>query len=141
VQLKYEILRQKIAPKPPKENQPMFAVIYRGYVKTGHENQYINYWKTISSYFMHKRGALASTLHKAEDGMWIAYSKWPDKARRDASWPINKNPINSELPFEIQEAIIGLKQCLILEKQLPEIRMEVMEDIILNEDVDSFGII
>jgi DNA-binding cell septation regulator SpoVG len=90
----------------------MFAVIYRAYLKTDKENQYQEYWKTIASYFVNERGALGSTLHKTAEGMWVAYSKWPDKRTRDASWPSNKNSINKEFPLEIQEAILGLKQML-----------------------------
>ena len=114
-----------------KENKPMFAVIYRGYVKIELENQYIKNWKFIASYFINERGALGSTLHKSEDGMWVAYSRWPDKATRDSSWPSSKDNINPELPFEVQQAIIELKQCLDLERQFPEICMEVIEEAVL----------
>lgn len=107
----------------------MFAVIYRGYLKPGSEKDYIKHWKLIASYFVHARGALGSTLHKTEDGMWIAYSKWPSKEMRDLSWPQNNQPIHPDYPREIQEAIAGLKECLDQDKRLPEIQMEVLEEI------------
>ncbi len=106
------------------ETQPMFAVIYRGYVKPELESQYQEYWKIVASYFVKERGALGSTLHQAEDGMWVAYSRWPDKATRDASWPRDKEKANADLPLHIQQAIEGLKAC---GEQLPEICMEVRE--------------
>lgn len=101
----------------------MFAVIYRSYVKAGFETQYHNCWTTIASYFISEKGALGSTLHRAENGMWVAYSKWPDKATRDAAWLHD----NSDLPVAIKEAIYSLKSCLEEENKLPEICMEVIE--------------
>lgn len=107
----------------------MFAVIYRGYVKPGLEQEYQEHWKTVATFFVRKRGALGSTLHKTEEGMWVAYSKWPDKATRDSSWPQGKDAVNPELPADIHQAIFGLKQCLDSERQLPEICMEIKESV------------
>jgi hypothetical protein len=69
-------------------------------------------------------------LHKTEDGMWVAYSRWPDQATRDASWPRDKENINAEIPADIQEAIRGLKQCLDEDRQFPEICMEIIEEVL-----------
>jgi len=110
----------------------MFAVIYRGFVNRGCEKQYILNWTKVANYFVQSRGALGSTLHKTEDGMWVAYSKWPSKEVRDNSWPQENQPINSEIPQEICEAILIMKDCLDKEKQLPEICMNVVETIIAN---------
>lgn len=107
----------------------MFAVIYRGYVKPELEGQYREYWKIVAAYFVKERGAIGSTLHKAEEGMWIAYSKWPDKRTRDASWPQREEAINPNLPVEVHEAIQGLRSCLDENRLLPEICMEVQEEI------------
>lgn len=104
----------------------MFAVIYRGYVKKEFEPQFRMCWKVVADYFVRRRGAISSTLHKTEDGMWVAYSKWPDKATRDASWP-QGDEINAELPSAVHEAICELKACL--EEQLPEICMEITEEV------------
>lgn len=115
----------------------MFAVIYRGYVRTGLEQQYVLYWKIIAAYFVNERGAIGSTLHKSEDGMWVAYSKWPDKATRDASWTNNKDNVHSGFPANILEAINGLKQCLDLERQLPEICMEIIEEVTADKAMEN----
>ena len=65
----------------------MFAVIYRGYLKSVDDKEvYRKAWHTVAAYFVAHRGALGSCLHKTEEGMWLAYSRWPDKATRDASW-------------------------------------------------------
>jgi hypothetical protein len=108
----------------------MFSVIYQGFVKPGLEEQYRVYWKAVASYFVNSRGALGSSLHRTENGMWVAYSKWPDKATRDASWSSDKNTISSDIPIEVQKAIIGLKDCLDGDRQFPEICMEVVEEMI-----------
>lgn len=108
----------------------MFAVIYRGFVKPGHEEAYKQYWHQIATYFVEYRGALGSCLHQATDGMWLAYSRWPDKATRDASWP-GENAPSSELPEKVRQAIIGLKNCRDQEREFPEIAMEIVDDLLL----------
>jgi quinol monooxygenase YgiN len=107
----------------------MFAVIYRGYLKAGKETEYQKHWKTVATYFVKKRGALGSTLHRAEDGMWVAYSKWPDRATRDASWPKEGASASLELPNEIVQAINGLKACLDEQRKFPELCLEVAIDL------------
>ena len=108
----------------------MFAVIYRGYLKSAHkEEQYKKAWHTVASYFVAHRGALGSCLHKTDDGMWVAYSRWQDKATRDASWPGEDAP-SSELPQDIRDAIYAIKNCSDQERQLPEICMEVVDDLL-----------
>ncbi len=106
----------------------MFAVIYRGFIKAGLEDSYQDYWKKVATYFVQKRGALGSTLHKTKEGMWVAYSRWPDAATRAAAWPANDEAINPEFPADMHEAIRGLKSCL--ETQLPEICMEITTEVL-----------
>lgn len=108
----------------------MFAVIYRSHIKLGLEDKYQKLWHEVASYFMQHRGAIGSCLHKTEDGTWIAYSRWPDKATRDASWSNDNNAINN-LPDVIKEAIILMKNCIDESRKLPEICMEVVEDLLL----------
>lgn len=47
----------------------MFAVIYRAYIKSGYEAEYQKLWRKIATYFVEKRGALGSCLHKTNEGM------------------------------------------------------------------------
>lgn len=105
----------------------MFAVIYQSYIKPDAEIEYQTLWKLIATYFIKHRGALGSCLHKTENGIWVAYSRWPDKATRDASWPEVNTP-SLELPASIREAIIKIKACADPHRLLPEICMEVIED-------------
>lgn len=105
----------------------MFAVIYRGFVKPHLEAEYVAHWKIVAAYFVKELGALGSTLHQTEEGMWVAYSKWPSRSARKTAWPKEGEP-NAALPPPIRAAISGLKQCL--EEQLPEIEMEVVAEVL-----------
>jgi len=109
----------------------MFAVIYQGYLKHGREVEYQQAWDTVARYFIAHRGALGSSLHVTSDGLWIAYSRWPDQKTRDASWPKDNEP-SREFPPEICEAILTIKDCLDPSRLIPEICMEVVNDLLLN---------
>lgn len=108
----------------------MFAVIYQLYLKPGREADYQAAWHAVAIYFKTHRGALGSCLHRTADGRWIAYSRWPDKKTRDASWPGENDP-SEALPLEIQNAILVLKDCADQERKVPEICLEVVEDLLL----------
>ena len=107
----------------------MFAVLYQSYLKPGREAEYKQAWHKIARYFREHRGAIGSCLHQTKDGLWIAYSRWPDKATRDASWPDNKMP-SQELPKEIRKAIFVLIECLDQNHKFPELCMEVVDDLL-----------
>lgn len=105
----------------------MFAVIYQGYLKPGRESEYREAWNRVASYFIEKRGAIGSCLHRTSDGLWVAYSRWPDKKTRDSSWS-SENEVTG-LPAEILQAVATLKDCL--EQKVPDICMEVVDDLLL----------
>lgn len=107
----------------------MFAVIYRAYLYPGKEIEYQNAWRKVATYFVEQRGALGSCLHCTSDGMWVAYSRWPDQKTRDASWP-GKNTPSCELPFEIRQAVITIQECLDQERSMPDICMEIVDDML-----------
>jgi hypothetical protein len=108
----------------------MFASIYQGYLKPGTEKEYQRLWKIIATYFIERRGALGSCLHRNSDGLWVAYSRWPDKATRDASWP-GENAPSDELPDEVRQAIIGIKECIDIDRKIPDLALEVVQDFLL----------
>lgn len=108
----------------------MFAVIYQGYVKSGREVEYREAWNLVARYFVEKRGAIGSCLHRTSEGLWVAYSRWPDKKTRDASWPGDNAP-SEELPHEIHKAILTIKDCLDQTQKFPDICMEVVDDLLL----------
>ena len=111
------------------QEKHMFAVIYRAYIKLDKEDEYQNSWRIVADYFINHRSALGSCLHKSDDGMWIAYSRWPDKETRDNAWPQDES-VNSGFPNEIKDAILGMKSCFIEEGTLPEICMTVIDDLL-----------
>lgn len=108
----------------------MFAVIYQGYIKTGREAEYQKAWNIVAHYFVKQRGAIGSCLHRSSDGLWVAYSRWPDQKTRDDSWP-GENAPSHELPSEIREAVLTIKECMDQERKLPDICMEVVDDLLL----------
>jgi hypothetical protein len=110
----------------------MIAVIYQGYTKSGREDEYREAWNTVARYFVEKRGAIGSCLHRTPDGMWLAYSRWPDEKTRNASWPGKDDP-SRELPDEIRKAILTIRDCLDEERKLPDICMEVIDDLLLKK--------
>ena len=107
----------------------MFAVIYQMYVKPGREPEYQELWSKIASYFVEHRGAIGSCLHRGSDGLWLAYSRWPNQATRDASWPGDDAP-SDQLPEDIRQAILSIKDCLDPERKCPEICLDVVEDLL-----------
>jgi hypothetical protein len=108
----------------------MFAVIYQSYIKLGRESEYREAWNTVACYFVSHRGAIGSCLHRTPDGLWVAYSRWPDKKTRDASWP-GENAPPVELPTEIVQAILTIKDCMDQDRKLSDICMEVVDDLLL----------
>lgn len=116
------------------QEKVMFAVIYRFKLKPQQEKSYEQYWRTIVNYFVKHRGAIGCCLHKGEDGLWVAYSRWPDKATRDAAWPGEQEP-DENLPIEIKETICQM-QAIRQEnqdlEQYDELCLEVVDDLLLN---------
>jgi hypothetical protein len=82
----------------------MFAVIYKFKLKPEQEELYQSHWHKIASFFKENCGAIGSCLHKGENGLWIAYSRWPDKSTRDAAWPGDDRP-NNDFPQDIYNSI------------------------------------
>lgn len=123
---------------PEKEHsQKMFAVIYQGYLKPGRENEYQEAWSKVAQYFIEYRGAIGSCLHKTSDGLWVAYSRWPDKKTRDSSWP-GENAPSEELPLEIRNAVLTIKDCLDSDRKIPDLCMDVINDRLLSSgDTES----
>ncbi len=112
----------------------MFAVIYQGYIKSGREFEYQEAWGKVARYFIEQRGALGSCLHRTSDGLWVAYSRWPDKKTRDNSWP-GENAPSTELPLEIRNAVLIIKDCLDPDRKIQDLCMEVVEDLFLTSNI------
>ena len=102
--------------------------MYQTYLKPdASEEAYCKAWTTIASHFVQKCGALGSTLYKANDGRWIAISKWPSAEKRDAVWPKKGDPINPSLPSDVQTAIATLKELFDPNRLIPETILTTVE--------------
>lgn len=107
----------------------MFAVIYKSYIHPEYEDEYLKLWEVIARYYVGNCGALGSTLHKTDEGQYIAYSRWPDKQTRDANWGDNRR----DLPSEIEKTIQHIKNCIDDTKPHDEICMKVVNDLLLEK--------
>lgn len=127
-----EIYRQKKAPFVKdiltKAHSSIFVMIYRGFIDPSKEDLYRKYWREIGTYFVKERGALGVALHKAENGTWVAISKWPSKAAYDALQTSNSES-GSPLPPHIQESMNKIKECY--SQQPPDIIGATLIDEIL----------
>ena len=66
-----------------------FVVIYRWRLHPGKEQQFQREWEINTPLFIHQSDALGSRLHRSEDGTWLAYAQWPDKATWEKSTPLS----------------------------------------------------
>lgn len=101
----------------------MFTVIYKNYVKKGREEDYLNLWQKIATYFKKERGAIGSCLHQGEDGLRVAYSRWPSRAQRDASWPLGEG-----MTSEIEQVIAQFNECIDEGRERSETCLELISN-------------
>lgn len=106
----------------------MIAVIYQGYIKPGREEEYQQLWHHVASYFKKHCGAIGSTLHQTDEGMWVAYSRWPDEKTRHQSWINDDNP---NIPLEMKAIITQLKDCIDLHRERSELCLKVIDDLLI----------
>jgi heme-degrading monooxygenase HmoA len=108
----------------------MFVVIYRFTLQAHQEKIYQQCWDKLTNYFIKQRGAIGSCLHKGDNGLWIAYSRWPDKATRDASWN-DAETTRQQFPEAVQNAIETMQKIKMENvdlEQYEEICCEVIND-------------
>ena len=58
----------------------MFAVIYRWRVLPGHEAEFEAGWRAGTDAIANEFGGWGSRLHRGDDGSFVAYAQWPDRA-------------------------------------------------------------
>ena len=58
----------------------MFIVMFEFVPKTGKEADFLRAWPKVTQGIYLFHGSLGSRLHKDEEGRWIAYAQWPDRA-------------------------------------------------------------
>ncbi len=98
----------------------MFAAIYTWRVKPGTEEAFRRHWVRGTEIVRDLCGAWGSRLHRAEDGLMIAYAHWPSKAERDRVW--------HNLPAEAQREVEAMRSYVV--EILPEIDLTVIDDLL-----------
>ncbi len=58
----------------------MFVMIYLWTVKAGAKKQFVQDWTAQTEHLKKDFGMSGSRLHFAENGLWVAYTEWKDKA-------------------------------------------------------------
>ncbi len=61
-----------------------FVVLYRWRVRAGMEDQFLAAWEIMTRKIKAERGGLGSRSHHADDGTYVAYARWPDRATWEA---------------------------------------------------------
>ena len=56
-----------------------FCVVNRFKVRPGLETEFEAAWLKLTKAYKRDRGGLGSRLHRAGDGLWVAYAQWPNK--------------------------------------------------------------
>lgn len=100
----------------------MFIALYRWKIKEGHENKFLEGWHRRTVEIYQHCGSFGSRLHKAEDGIWVAYAQWPDRQTYDAAQSIPV--IDTEARLMFRESI---------EEAYPDIYMNVVDDLLKAE--------
>jgi heme-degrading monooxygenase HmoA len=108
----------------------MFTVFYRFILQPHQEENYKKHWLTMVDYFKKNCGAIGSCLHKNEDGLWLAYSRWPTRESRDAAWHTDTE-LNKEFPQSVLDSIEYMHKIKHENEHLEnyeELCMELVED-------------
>lgn len=61
----------------------MFAVVYRWRVRPEKEQLLVDGWHRVTLAIRQECGSYGSRLHRADDGTWVAYARWPDRETRE----------------------------------------------------------
>jgi hypothetical protein len=76
----------------------MIAVIYRWRVEKKHENEFQRRWHEITEDILEHHGGGGSRLHKAENGDWVAYARWPSRKDRDKAFEARAREMHDTTP-------------------------------------------
>jgi len=96
----------------------VIAILYRWRLKQGGEDSFREGWRRLTRAFK-ERGSLGSRLHRATDGTWVAYARWPDLATRDVAM--------ARMPDE--EAVRLMEESV--EATEPVLVMQIVDDLLV----------
>lgn len=78
--------------------QTSFCVLYRFRVHPDQEDAFVRAWTQLTHAIREHRSGLGSRLHRAEDGVWVAYAQWPSRETwEDARGLETPDPAASEV--------------------------------------------
>ena len=97
----------------------MFIAVYRWKLKEGREQSFREGWRRRTEEIYRRCGSLGSRLHRAEDGTWVAYAQWPDRATWEAA---------AGVPVEDTGASALMRESV--ELTHPTIHMDLAEDLL-----------
>lgn len=84
----------------------MFAVIYRWRIVPGLEAQFEEGWKRGTERISEEFGGWGSRLHRAGDGVYIAYAQWPDEETWNKALESRMRHSDDEARRMYREAIV-----------------------------------
>lgn len=97
----------------------MFIALYRWKLKDGFEERFREGWHRRTVEIYEHCGSLGSRLHRAEDGTWVGYAQWPDKATWESMGSIPS--IDAEARSMMRNSI---------EHSFPDVYMTVIDDLL-----------
>ncbi|MFE2150267.1 antibiotic biosynthesis monooxygenase family protein [Streptomyces lavendulae] len=99
------------------EGEPaMFAVVYRWRLREGKEQQFAEGWRRVTEAIHARCGSYGSRLHRADDGTWVAYARWPDAESRE----------RCAVPDPEGVALMSGA----IAERFPETRLQIVEDLL-----------
>jgi hypothetical protein len=86
------------------------------------EQQFVDGWERVTRAIHSSCGSYGSRLHRGDDGIWLAYARWPSAEAR------------LECDFQEVEGLRLMQESI--EERFPEIRCELVSDL-LSEPTDG----
>lgn len=100
----------------------MKAAIYRWRVAPENEDDFRRRWHDITVDIMARHGGGGSRLHRAENGDFVAYARWPSKEARDKAFADYSKDRNRSIPQREGKAEL-----------IEEIWLDITDDLLIPE--------
>lgn len=97
----------------------MFAVLYAWEIKPGSEDAFIDAWHRATAAITARCGSHGSRLHRADDGTFVAYARWPSEVARARCFA--EGAPDEQAAVDMAHAI---------EQTLPERRLSIVDDLL-----------
>lgn len=100
----------------------MFIAVYRWRVKKGLEDSFVRAWHRGTVSITRIYGSYGSRMHRNEDGDFIGYAQWPDRAAWEVAEKAHFRHDDAEAARDFRDAI---------EESGTVLRMEVLDDLLV----------